>query len=106
LGTALGYTITADGFSWTGQSELTAKDLLSPEAGDEEGDALTEAVQFLTTTLADKPRLANKLIEEAKQLGISKATLKRAKKQLNVVSKKVGIDAGWEWFIPKGINTP
>jgi hypothetical protein len=101
-GVSLGYTIGAEGFSWTGESKLTAIDLLSPESSGQAGEALTEAKEFLLNALAQGPRLGNEVIAEAQQAGISKATLKRARKELKVLSKKSDLSGGWKWSLAEG----
>jgi RecA-family ATPase len=101
-GPSLGYTLGAKGFSWTGESTLKAIDLLSPESGGKAGEALTEAKDFLLSALAQGPRIGTEVIAEAQQEGISTMTLKRAKKELKVVSKKLGLSEGWKWFLSEG----
>jgi len=102
-GLSLGYAIGAKGtFSWTGKSDLTQMDLLSPETSGERREAINEAKEFLTAALSQKPRLGCEVLEEGSQAGISKATLKRAKKELAIVSHKNGLSGGWEWSLPKG----
>lgn len=102
FGPSLGYTIEADGtFRWTGESELTAWALLSPEPGVEEAGALDEAADFLTGALAQGARQASDVEAEATRLGISKRTLKRAKKHRGVLSHKSSMTDGWEWSLPE-----
>ena len=40
---------------------------------------------------------ADDLFDEANQNGISKSTLKRAKKELKIRSRKREVKGGWEW---------
>lgn len=105
-GTTLGFAINATGFTWTGESELTAKDLLQPEAQHENSEAMAEAKDFLLTALAKGPRPANDVFSEADQAGISKATLKRAKKAVNISVKKDGQTGPWMWSLAEGKHTP
>jgi putative DNA primase/helicase len=71
----------------------------------ENGSALDEAIEFLQDLLADG-ELSQKQIEiDAKGAGLSMATIKRAKKCLNIRSKKSLLDKGWYWLLPsKGIT--
>jgi putative DNA primase/helicase len=106
MGPTLGFAINENGFDWTGESELTAKDLLQPEAPAEKGEAMAEAKEFLLTALSKGPRPANEVFAEGDQAGISKATLKRAKKALSISKKKVGQTGPWVWALPEGDHTP
>lgn len=51
--------------------------------------------------LSDGPREAS-VEAEARQEGIAKRTLKRAKKELRVISRKRGMEDVWEWALPEG----
>jgi hypothetical protein len=101
-GASLGYAIGDKGLSWTGESDLTADDLLAPESHRPQGEAMAEAKDFLLTTLSQGPRLVNQLKTEAAEAGISFMTLKRAKKQLKIGSKKIGQSGPSEWSLPEG----
>ncbi len=71
----------------------------------ENGSALNEATEFLQDLLADG-ELSQKQIEvDAKGAGLSMATIKRAKKDLNIRSKKSLLDKGWYWSLAsKGVK--
>jgi hypothetical protein len=106
FGPALGYSIEADGtFRWTGESELTAAALLAPESNEEETGAMAEAKDFLSRALAQGARSAKDVETEARQERISRRTLKRAKKELRVQSRKCGMTGAWEWALPEGCQT-
>jgi hypothetical protein len=63
---------------------------------------LAAAVAFLREVLRT-PRPATEVLTLAKQRGISRATLRRAKRALQVVkAQKVGMRAGWVWMIRDG----
>ncbi|MBX3276435.1 MAG: AAA family ATPase [Acidobacteria bacterium] len=103
LGSAVGYTITNDGrFLWTGESNLTAERILSIGDGNEStGGARLEAEDFLRSLLADGPIAAKEAQREAREAGISGATLRRAKESIGVRSVKHGGEFGgpreWLW---------
>ena len=103
FGASIGYTIEADGtFRWTGESQLTASAILAPELNGEETGALAEARDFLSTVLTQGARPARDVQAEARQDGISERTLKRAKADLGVISRKRGMSDIWEWALPEG----
>ena len=106
FGPSLGYVIEADGtFRWTGESQLTAATILGPELNGEELGARADAQELLLSVLAEGPRPAKDVMAEAGQKGISKRTLKRAKKELRVRSDKCQMNGGWEWSLPEGSQT-
>jgi hypothetical protein len=79
---------------------LTANDVASPPT-QEKGKARLEAVEnWLRATLANGPLLYETIEKDAKGLGISIGTLRRAKKSLGVKSKKRIYQGEWEWFVP------
>jgi hypothetical protein len=65
-----------------------------------------EATQWLADALAGGPRPAKELFAQAEKDGISKGTLKRAKKELCVISGKHGMTGGWTWSLPHGGQKP
>ena len=102
FGPSLGYTIEADGaFRWTGESELTSAALLAPESNDAEVGAMEEAKDFLSRALAQGARSAKDVEAEARKEGIRERTLKRAKKEIRVQSRKCGMTGAWEWTLPE-----
>jgi hypothetical protein len=74
---------------------------------DEDGDhtLLEEAKTWLRGELANGPVPANDIISKAKDDGIAKRTLDRAKKALKVTAAKGGFDAGWTWRLPGAPDT-
>ena len=66
----------------------------------EETGAREEAIQFLEDLLAEGPMLAVEVFKEARRNGIFDRTLKRAKKDIGVRSRKrPGSRASWEWVL-------
>lgn len=100
-GEAVGYTLDAEQFCWTGASDLTAGRILSGAEDEEERGSMAEAVDFLRVALSDGGRDAKAIEAEAKQAGVNPATLRRAKARLGVRSHKVGMPntrlQKWVW---------
>jgi 5S rRNA maturation endonuclease (ribonuclease M5) len=92
--------------AWHGPSIHGAASLLAQPEGAEESGALADAKSFLNDCLQDGPQEYGQIFREAKQAGIAEKTLRRAKNQLGVLSRKVGIGHGqhWEWGLPKMPN--
>jgi hypothetical protein len=86
---------------WEGRITHTAEELLAPPRSDDELSALEEAHNFLQDTLAKGPRPAVEVMREARDIGVSIATLRRAKKILGVKARKRGKPGErrqlWEW---------
>lgn len=76
------------------------------EGGPEETDragAFDEACGFLRVALADGPRPAAALLAEAEGVGVSPASVKRARRALGVTSNKgPGRADPWVWAMPTG----
>ncbi|MDD9938060.1 MAG: hypothetical protein OXT09_30905 [Myxococcales bacterium] len=63
---------------------------------------------FLLEVLADGPVLAAEVMRKAAARGISKKTLNRAKRELDVAREKPkGVkDGPWTWFLREGGHSP
>ena len=87
---SVGYEIDAEGyFHWLGESDVTAADLNRHD--DNQGARpLKEAKEFLAEALVNGPVDSKELVKDAAAQGISKRTLARARKALDVVSKRDG----------------
>ncbi len=87
--------------SWDGPSTHSADSILaaSPE-NSEDNSALEEACEFLQEILSEGSIGPNKIFQQAKDLGISKITLLRAKKKLGFKSQKDGFSGKWFWIMP------
>jgi hypothetical protein len=79
--------------------EITANEAMAAAGGH---TAKREAREFLLERLEAGPARADDVIDEAKQEGISKRTLDRAKKELGVKSRKEHgrTDGPWVWELP------
>jgi hypothetical protein len=81
---------------------ITADEALKREAEDGKGGAMNEAKEFLREKLDGGASLSAKDLEdEADAIGISKRTLKRARKSLKVKSVKEGYQGKWNWHMDK-----
>lgn len=102
-GKSLGFEINNEtGFTWTGLSNCTAEDLLTPPGAREEessNSALEDAKEYLQNALEFEPVKAETLLKNGpRETGVSKITLRRAKKELDIKSEKRA--DGWYWFLP------
>lgn len=83
---------------------LTADDLLADHDSREDAPAREEAEVFLATRLAAGPVPATVVIKEARRVGVSESTLKRAKRQMGVRSYaergENNIPEQWLWKLP------
>jgi putative DNA primase/helicase len=84
IGESIGFDIDEHGFAWTGISDLTADDVLSPASNSQEASALDEAKEFLREMLATGPQLVSEIQKEAKSAGVNLRTLRRARESLAV----------------------
>jgi hypothetical protein len=80
--------------------EITANEAMQAASGH---TAKREAREFLLERLETGPAKQNDILDEAKQEGIVEKTLRRAKKDLGVKSRKERgkIDGEWLWELPK-----
>ncbi len=86
--------IKAPHIEWLGKSERPASELLNPPKPSSAG-ALEEAKEFLRQKLAGGAKAAAEVESAAEAAGISRATLMRAKREMQVNSKREG--SGWTW---------
>ncbi|HZH91588.1 MAG TPA: AAA family ATPase [Pyrinomonadaceae bacterium] len=103
-GEAIGYKLEGSQFFWMGVSDLTAERILAASSDEGERSTITEAVDYLRTALSSGARDSKAIQEEARQAGISEATLRRAKARLKVQPRKVGMPGShfqkWVWELP------
>jgi len=100
-GEAIGYKLEGNQFFWTGVSDLTAERILAASSDEGERSTISEAVDYLRTALSSGARDSKAIQDEARQAGISEATLRRAKARLKVQARKVGLPGShfqkWVW---------
>lgn len=89
---------------WDGESDLTADDLAGASGDLGERDARADARAFLRDLLEAGPRKAEDLKELAEGACLALGTLRRAKRDLGVISRAVGThpDRHWMWEKPEG----
>jgi putative DNA primase/helicase len=80
--------------------DLTANDVLSPTVSEKGETKVEVAERWLKAELADGPVLGETIEKDAKGLGISVGTLRRAKKSLGVEPAKRTYQGQYEWFLP------
>ena len=83
-----------NGFEWIGDYDVTADDLLS---GTDKGAKKQAAIEFLENTLANGQLPQTEIIELAKQKGIADRTLRTAKDELGIKSKRQNNQ--WYWSL-------
>ena len=96
-GKSIAFRLDKDtGFEWIGEYDISADDLLS---GDNRGQKIHEAKEFLKEILVSGSVAQTKAAEEAESRGIKKKTLWNAKKELEIESVKIGNQ--WFWMLPE-----
>ena len=96
-GKSIAFRLDKDtGFEWIGEYDISADDLLS---GDNRGQKIHEAKEFLKEILVSGSVAQTKVAEEAESRGIKKKTLWNAKKELEIDSVKIGNQ--WFWMLPE-----
>jgi hypothetical protein len=85
---------------FTGESATTADELIGTPAA----RIPSPAMQFLSDTLADGPRLAGELEHEAAAQGITRQMLRTANRRLGVTTRYRGDLKAHEWSIPAEVG--
>ena len=83
-----------------GESSASGHDLLRGSPDAEEQNAQGEAEHFLRVELAEGPRPAGEMENEARKIGIAKTTLWRARKKLGIEPDKDSFGGPWTWALP------
>jgi hypothetical protein len=98
-----GTSIETGGIVWRGEAEgVTAASALSGRKDTKTQTLRDEAKTWLEEYLGDGPCSQKAVIAQAKLLGYSEATVRRARKSLGIKPKKEGYgkDGGWTWKLP------
>ena len=93
-GKSIRYELRDGALNWLGVSDITAEELRVPQAVKAEGSTVETAMTFLQDFLADGAQPSNKVSSAAREAGISTATLRRAKEQLEVKNKRESVNGG------------
>lgn len=93
------YTLEHGVLNWTGTSDATADDLVNTTHQPYAGNARGEAIEFLQEHLTQGPLKAAEIHQLAKRSGITEKTLNRAKKELNIMTQRIGTVGGGGYFI-------
>lgn len=107
----LAYTIIDGAVSWEREAvTIKADDALAAEADQEsrpgpDPECRDEAKRFLQEALAASSLPASDVYAQAKDAGISKRTVDRAKKELGVKARKVGMSGSWVWELPSAATS-
>ena len=97
----LAYTIDATGaFRFTGLSHLTPGEMLADRPTGAGLPKRKFAAEWLLQQLQQGSRSQYSLEIDAQREGVCIATLKRAKFDLAVISKKDGMSGAWHWSLP------
>jgi DNA repair protein RadA/Sms len=88
-GKAVSFSVGKNGFAWIGESELTAKQLLTERSSESES-AVEIAKRLLVEKCSGEPFPSTELNELAEEYGISVSSIKRAKQLLGAKPTKKG----------------
>lgn len=95
--------IETSGIAWLGEAKgVTSRDLLGAAVSDEDRSARQEAADWLCDLLGKEPVPANDVKAKAEKAGLAWATVRRAKSDVGVVSKRwgrPGEEGGWCWSL-------
>jgi hypothetical protein len=85
-----------------GEVSITADDALADDRdGQRERTEREDCAEWLTVLLANGPIPAREVEREARDAGQAVATLRRAKAEIKVESRRSAFGGPWEWFLPK-----
>lgn len=76
--------------------------VLGDRFGESKSSAVEEAKDFLKDLLSIGPMAIKKILKKARDAGVTKASLYRAKEELGITSEKCGFGTGaeWQWRLP------
>ena len=99
-------TVEAPRVDWDGRSALTANDLSAPAPAEQDDtSALEAATAFLTAALKEGPVLVQEVKKAARENGIARRTMDRAKPRAGVRARKREVEGEnarewpWEWYL-------
>lgn len=99
---ALGFTVGASGFAWTGRSEVTEAQVRAAEVASPRERRRDGATEWLKSQLSAGPVPVEELKDRADGAAIAWRTVRRAKDDLRVVAEKSkgSLRGGWYWQLP------
>jgi putative DNA primase/helicase len=100
--------ITTTRVVWGEQLEGTARSILADFEevdSDSRSPKLSQAKAYLLEALKNGPVLSKELLEQALEAqGITPDTMRRAKDDLSISHRKLGMNQGWVWELPITVN--
>ncbi len=89
--------------TWGEAIEGSARELLVDAEVDSDGGSMADCMRFLSSILSDGEVSASEVKKDCIGAGYSVSTMNRAKKNLGIEAKKIGIGKGsyWVWALPK-----
>ncbi len=103
-GQAIVFSVSEKGIDWIEQRDLSADDILgNSTVFGRPDEKLTEAKDFIGSMLADGMLASTECENRLKAAGIKPTTTKKAKKELGVLSEKIG--QVWYWELPNKNQT-
>lgn len=101
-GVPVSFSLNEEGIEWTGKDDRTIEEVLYPNYEQyykmPRKNALMEAKVFLQSSLTTQ-KSVQQVTEEAGLRGISVRTLRRAREELGISSRKIGEQ--WYWSLPE-----
>jgi len=94
-GKSIAFELGENGFAWKGYCDVGVDDLL---CGHGSVETKTMQMESLLCEMLSVPVAAEEIFEKAQALGISKRTVDYAKKNLGVISERIGDK--WFWRLP------
>jgi putative DNA primase/helicase len=79
---------------------MTADEAMAPRTAEASPRRRDMATEWLRDLLARSPVPVRQIEADAKEAGISWATVRRAADGLGIVAEKTGYEAGWAWRLP------
>jgi hypothetical protein len=97
---SLTFSIEEGRFLWGKETSLTADEILTQPANNEEKTQIDAAIEFLKKLLAKGEVASKTVFKDARSAGISERTLWRAKSKLKIKAGKEGFQSEWHWSLP------
>jgi hypothetical protein len=79
---------------------ISADQVMAAGRGKEQSPTLNEAKEFLVNIIGSDGKLVDEIKDEAKDAGLSWATIRRAKGDLKLISYRESFTGPWRWKRP------